>query len=108
MKLLKDVILVVFLLVIANGCGKIKVKADIPDTKHTLEASINIPYEEIAEFCDLRYGYKSEESELCFKEYREFLNISIKASGDLTGFCEARYTKARDVEECKDDLQGIL
>lgn len=62
-----------------------------------------------AQFCDDRYGHKTEDSELCFKEYREYFKIKVTVDVEaVEEFCESRYSINQDIEDCIDDILGVL
>lgn len=85
------------------SCGKVRVVTEIPETKQNV--IVNIQYQEIAEFCDRRYGEKSKESEDCFLDYRNFFDteISFNTQG-LLDFCK----DFDSPNKCISDLSNLI
>jgi hypothetical protein len=97
----------IILLVLIISCG---VKHE-----HTIKGfdgtSVNFGpnFNDAANICDNRYGYKTKESEDCFKDYRDYTSIKIVL--DLSGieeFCNKTYIDQEEVTACAQDLLEIL
>lgn len=104
----------ILLALLMTSCGKLKVEAEIPNTEQTVEATIriDIPYKEVAEFCDERYGIKTEDSESCFEDYRNFLQIEFKIDEDITAqlptACATAYSTPEEISLCETELALLL
>lgn len=91
-------ILILFLLV---SCGKVDHNVKTKDVGGTVSFGPN--FQAAAQFCDERYGTKTEEAERCFKDYREFYKVKI----DVETFCESQYTNEQDILFCQNDMLEI-
>ena len=102
------------LLIFLSGCGvthqhnfskidgnvEVKVKQEEPYVIKVDNGLI-----EAADFCDYRYGYKSSESEECFKDFRNYFNITPEFDSQIALlYCTNSYTDIELVEICMEDL----
>ena len=99
-------VLQVILLASFVSCG-FKVETD--DIKST--STVGPDFESAAKFCDKRYGFKSEEAELCFKDYRDYFSVDLNVKFDfegITSFCNESFSAESDIDNCTTDLLSIL
>lgn len=94
-----------FSLILFTSCGsKLNHKVDVKPVAVSGDVQIGPNFEQVAKFCDERYGFKSEEAEQCFKDYREFYKIKI----DISSFCDQKYVELPDIQSCQQELLDIL
>jgi len=87
------------------SCGKIRV--DVPDTNQ--EIRFGPDFKGVIEVCDERYGFKTEESELCFMDYRNYLEIEAKLNLDsIVDYCNTVYTVPAEITQCQANLSTFL
>ena len=98
------------ILLLIFGCSKHKIKIEgVEDIKIETPETISIEpnFESAAEFCDDRYGYMTEEAELCFEDFRDYYDFNIGLDlENLVEFCETY--DSEDVDNCLDDLIKLM
>ena len=100
---------VVFMIVLCMIIMSCSVQHDFKDSTQTIDTNINLKYEQVAKFCDDRYGNNTPEAEAYFKDYRDFLNIRIGLDLDsVVEYCSNTYTLPEEVEQCEADVISII
>lgn len=89
-------------LLLLISCGKL-VDVQVPS-----KIKIGPDYESASDFCDRRYGYKTEESESCFLDYRNYFKV-LSAGPTITveQFC-SQYTDPVQKAACEDNLNSNI
>lgn len=99
MKLIKFLALVSLL-----ACGKpVKFELRAPDG-----ISLGPSFQQVATFCDNRYGRHTLEAEDCFYDYRTFYQIKIALDLDsITQYCQ-KYPTPEERLTCEENLLNLL
>ena len=94
--------LLILFLTLLVSCG-VKHTVQFKETK--LGVDVSPDFKKGAEMCDERYGYKTPEAELCFKDFRKYFSIEISATPEgIENYCEETYTDPVEIQECQDSL----
>lgn len=101
----------VIILLLLVSCGKIKI--DTKPIKVEKPGPLNVyvgpDFKAAAQFCDDRYGFKTEQSELCFMDFRNYLSLSVQADADLIqNYCDGRFTENTEIEQCLIDFEDYF
>lgn len=84
----------------ANG----EIKTDLPEN-----IAFEPDFEKAIKVCDNKYGKGTEESDECFKDFRNYYKTTV--GFDFSGiieFCEERYDTELEVDACQDELLDIV
>jgi ABC-type Fe3+/spermidine/putrescine transport system ATPase subunit len=95
-----------FILTLFISCGKTEIV--------TKDVEIGPDFKKAAKFCDDRYGKKTEESEQCFLDYREYFDIELELNTkiinieDIIDFCEDNYVQPIEIINCiEQQIEGL-
>jgi len=81
-------------------------KVKIPDTNQNIK--VGPDFEKAIRICDHKYGKDTEESELCFQDYRDFFNVKVKIDLDgIVEYCSNRYELEEDIIECEENIVNL-
>lgn len=95
-------------LILTSACGiDFKIKESLP---RKIETFVGPDFEKAALFCDNRYGYKTLESEKCFKDYRNFLQVKVGVDADaVANYCSDRFPNDQQaLDQCEDDINDLI
>jgi len=101
-------------LLFLTSCG-INHNHKVNSAKMTVETKQQDPYVvqidnkliEAASFCDERYGYKTPEAEECFKDFRNYFNLTLELDDQLIlASCISRYQDNDAIQACVQDLEN--
>jgi len=101
----------IIILLLVVSCGKLKI--DTKPVKIENPGPLNVyvgpDFKAAAEFCDNRYGVKTEASEECFMDFRNYLSLTVSADTELVAdYCGGRFTETADIEQCKIDFEDYF
>lgn len=103
-------LLILTVLITLVSCGKLKheiegeAKVEVPESRISFEPD----FEKAAAFCDERYGVKTEASEDCFEDFRDYYELEIKVDLDaIEEFCN-KYDTQDEIENCTSELLGLF
>lgn len=98
-------LLLLLTIITLYSCGKMDHTVEGVPKDFNVTANINDGYKELYAFCDARYGVKTEDSDKCIEDGKQFRNV--KAGIDLSEL-ETYCSKAYDVEACHEDVLDFI
>jgi len=97
------------ILTLLISCGKIEhkikgeAKVDVPTN-----ISFQPDFEKAAKFCDDRYGVKTQASEECFDDFRNYYELEVKVDlSAITDFC-SKYDTQESINNCTNELLALF
>ena len=103
------VINVLILLVLLTACGA-KIQ-HVVTTPEGVDVEVGPKFREAAEFCDERYGFRTEDSEKCFLDYRNYYTLKLQFDlSSMEDFCKQYYEESSNsnIDGCIDDLTSLF